>query len=119
MAILKLLRNQTLYATHKEALSAINAKAQELGDGELWIATYGKSPDAKSILALKRTHGLTVFDNDASSATITAAISQLNATVGSDTVESGKHVAVQVVEVLLVLIFMHIKEVLKVCYLEI
>ena len=39
MAVLKLLRNQTLYATHEEALSAINAKAQELGDGELWIAT--------------------------------------------------------------------------------
>ena len=98
MAVLKLLRNQTLYATHEEALSAINAKAQELGDGELWIATYGAAPNAKSILALKRTDGLTVFDNDASSATITAAINALDATVGSTTVENGKHVAVQVVE---------------------
>ena len=98
MAVLKLLRNQTLYATHEEALNAINAKAQELGDGELWIATYGKNPNAKSILALKRTDGLTVFDNDASSATITAAINALDATVGSTTVDNGKHVAVQVVE---------------------
>lgn len=98
MAVLKLLRNQTLYATHEEALNAINAKAQELGDGELWIATYGAAPNAKSILALKRTDGLTVFDNDASSATITAAINALDATVGSTTVENGKHVAVQVVE---------------------
>ena len=98
MAVLKLLRNQTLYATHEEALSAINAKAQELGDGELWIATYGAAPNAKSILALKRTDGLTVFDNDASSATITAAINALDATVGSTTVDNGKHVAVQVVE---------------------
>lgn len=98
MAILKLLRNQSLYATHEAALSAINAKAGELGDGEIWIATYGESPNAKSILAIKRSTGLTVFDNETSSASITAAISQLNATVGSDTVESGKHVAVQVVE---------------------
>ena len=98
MAVLKLLRNQTLYKTHEEALNAINAKAQELGDGELWIATYGAAPNAKSILALKRTDGLTVFDNDASSATITAAINALDATVGSTTVENGKHVAVQVVE---------------------
>lgn len=98
MAVLKLLRNQTLYATHEAALTAINQKANDLGDGELWVATYGTSPNAKSILALKRTDGLTVFDNDASSATITAAINALNATVGSTTVENGKHVAVQVVE---------------------
>ena len=98
MAVLKLVRNQTLYATHKEALNAINAKAQELGDGELWIATYGAAPNAKSILALKRTDGLTVFDNETSSDSITAAINKLNATVGNDTVASGKHVAVKVVE---------------------
>lgn len=98
MAALKLLRNQTLYATHEEALSAINQKAQELGDGELWIATYGETPNAKSILALKRTDGLTVFDNETSSDTITAAINALDATVGSTTVENGKHVAVEVVE---------------------
>lgn len=98
MAVLKLLRNQTLYATHEAALTAIKQKANDLGDGELWVATYGTSPNAKSILALKRTDGLTVFDNDASSATITAAINALDATVGSTTVENGKHVAVQVVE---------------------
>lgn len=98
MAVLKLLRNQTLYATHEAALTAIDQMANNLHDGELWVATYGTSPKAKSILALKRTDGLTVFDNDASSATITAAINALDATVGSTTVENGKHVAVQVVE---------------------
>ena len=98
MAVLKLLRNQTLYATHEAALTAIDQMAANLHDGELWVATYGTSPNAKSILALKRTDGLTVFDNDASSATITAAINALDATVGSTTVENGKHVAVQVVE---------------------
>lgn len=110
MAVLKLLRNQTLYATHEAALTAINQKANDLGDGELWVATYGTSPNAKSILALKRTDGLTVFDNDASSATITAAINALNATVGSTTVENGKHVAVQVVEKNGVLISLTINE---------
>ena len=98
MAVLKLLRNQTLYATHEAALTAIDQMADNLHDGELWVATYGTAPDAKSILALKRTDGLTVFDNDASSATITAAINALDATVGSTTVENGKHVAVRVVE---------------------
>ena len=98
MAVLKLLRNQTLYATHDDALTAINRKAEELGDGELWVATYGEAPNAKSILALKREGGLTVFDNETSSESITAAISRLNATVGSTTVGNDKHVAVQVVE---------------------
>ena len=98
MAVLKLLRNQTLYATHDDALTAVTQKAQELGDGELWVATYGEAPNAKSILALKRTDGLTVFDNEASSDAITAAINELDSTVGSTTIESGNHVAVQVVE---------------------
>ena len=98
MAVLKLLRNQSLYATHEAALTAIKAKAEELGDGEIWIATYGTSPNAKSILAIKRSTGLTVFDNETSSDSITAAINKLDKTVGSTTVENGKHVAVQVVE---------------------
>ena len=98
MAVLKLLRNQTLYETHDAALSAIKAKAEELGDGEIWIATYGTSPNAKSILAIKRSTGLTVFDNETSSDSITTAINKLDKTVGSTTVENGKHVAVQVVE---------------------
>ena len=98
MAVLKLLRNQTLYATHADALAAITTKAEELGDGELWVATYGESPNAKSILALKRTDGLTVFDNETSGDSITDAINKLDATVGSTTVGNDKHVAVQVVE---------------------
>ena len=89
MAVLKLLRNQTLYATHDDALTAVTQKAQELGDGELWVATYGEAPNAKSILALKRTDGLTVFDNEASSDAITAAIQALDKT---DTPEAKKFV---------------------------
>ena len=105
MAVLKLLRNQALYATHEAALTAINAKAEELGDGEIWIATYGEAPNAKSILAIKRSTGLTVFDNETSSDSITAAINKLDATVkdGLDSVDDtqvaeGKHVGVKVVE---------------------
>ena len=106
MAVLKLLRNQTLYATHEAALTAINQKANDLGDGELWVATYGTSPNAKSILALKRTDGLTIFDNETSSDAITAVINELDATVkdGLDSVDDtqvaeGKHVGVKVVEI--------------------
>ena len=105
MAVLKLLRNQTLYATHKAALTAIGQMADNLHDGELWVATYGTSPNAKSILALKRTDGLTIFDNETSSDAITAVINALDATVkdGLDSVDDtqvaeGKHVGVKVVE---------------------
>lgn len=105
MAVLKLLRNQTLYATHEAALTAINQMADNLHDGELWVATYGTSPNAKSILALKRTDGLTIFDNETSSDAITAVINELDATVkdGLDSVDDtqvaeGKHVGVKVVE---------------------
>ena len=105
MAVLKLLRNQTLYATHDAALTAIDKMADNLHDGELWVATYGTSPNAKSILALKRTDGLTIFDNETSSDAITAVINALDATVkdGLDSVDDtqvaeGKHVGVKVVE---------------------
>ena len=105
MAVLKLLRNQTLYATHEAALTAIDQMANNLHDGELWVATYGTSPNAKSILALKRTDGLTIFDNETSSDAITAVINALDATVkyglnpANDTqVAEGKHVGVKVVE---------------------
>lgn len=99
MAVLRLLRNQTLYETHQLALEGIASKAQNLGDGEMWVATYGESPNAKSLLAIKRDDGVTIFDNEASSDAITAAINALDATVGSTTVASGKHVAVQITEV--------------------
>ena len=103
MAVLKLLRNQTLYATHEAALTAIDQMADNLHDGELWVATYGTSPNAKSILALKRTDGLTIFDNETSSDAITAVINELDATVKDgltpdDQVAEGKHVGVKVVE---------------------
>ena len=80
MAVLKILRNQTLYADRAAAIEAINQKAEQLGDGELWVATYGTSPNAKSILALKRDDGLTIFDNETGSEAITAAINALDVT---------------------------------------
>ena len=98
MATLRLLRNNIIYATHDEALAAIQEKAANSEDGELWIATYGTSPNAKSILAINRLDGLTIFDNDASSEYISHILDELDATVGTTEVEEGKHVAVQVIE---------------------
>ena len=98
MATLRLLRNNIIYATHDEALAAIQEKAANSEDGELWIATYGTSPNAKSILAINRLDGLTIFDNDASSEYITHILDELDATVGTTEIEEGKHVAVQVIE---------------------
>jgi hypothetical protein len=63
--VLKLLRNNELFTTRELALANIQQKASTLGDGEMWVATYGTSPNAKSILALKRTWGLTIFDLEA------------------------------------------------------
>ena len=62
MAVLKLLRNQTLYASREAAIAGINSKAPQLGDGEMWVATYGTTTDAKSIIAVKREWGVTIFD---------------------------------------------------------
>ena len=63
--VLKLLRNNQLFATREAALANINAKAQTLGDGEMWVATYGQDGTAKSIIAIKRTWGTTIFDLEA------------------------------------------------------
>ncbi len=68
--VLRLLRNTELFSTRQEALNYINVMANKLGDGEFWVATYGNSGNAKSILALKRTWGLTIFDLEAISETI-------------------------------------------------
>lgn len=80
--VLKILRNNELFASRELALANIQSRAATLGDGELWVATYGTSPNAKSILALKRTWGLTVFDTAEISgdidAKIAAAIEALN-----------------------------------------
>ena len=63
--VLKLLRNNQLFQTREAALTNITSRAQTLGDGEMWVATYGTSPNAKSILAVKRTWGVTIFDLEA------------------------------------------------------
>lgn len=68
--VLKLLRNNTLFQTREAALTNITSRAQTLGDGEMWVATYGKETNAKSILAVKRTWGVTIFDLEAISSEI-------------------------------------------------
>lgn len=74
--VLKILRNSQLFATREAALANIDSRAATLGDGEVWIATYGTtSSDAKSILAIKRhfsngTTCVTKFDLDAISGEI-------------------------------------------------
>ncbi len=70
MAILKLLRNNTLYATREEAISGISTVAANREDGEMWVATWGTQDESKSILAVKRTWGVTMFDLDAISGEI-------------------------------------------------
>lgn len=65
MAVLKLLRNSELYATREAAISGIQSKATTLSDGEMWVATWGTTEKSKSILAVKRTWGVTIFDLDA------------------------------------------------------
>ncbi len=80
--VLKLLRNNELFATREAALANVTSRAQSLGDGEVWVATYGVSPNAKSILAVKRTWGVTIFDMEAMGSDvdekIAAAIEALN-----------------------------------------
>lgn len=101
MNTLQLLRNTTLYSTHEQALAAVKAKAASLQDGEMWVATYGTNPDAKSLLAVKRDNGVTIFDNEGSSNVITEAINNLDSMVkanlnnDSTSVEQGKHVGVK------------------------
>ena len=70
MAVLKLLRNKELYASYEAAISGIKTKADTLSDGEMWVATWGTQQENKSILAVKRTWGVTIFDLDAISGEI-------------------------------------------------
>ena len=70
MAVLKLLRNTELYPTREAAISGIQTKAATLSDGEMWVATWGTQEENKSILAVKRTWGVTIFDLDAISGEI-------------------------------------------------
>lgn len=74
MAVLKILRNSTLFQTREAALSDIATRAEGRSDGEIWLATYGQSPNAKTILAVKRTDGVTIFDNAAISGDVTQQI---------------------------------------------
>lgn len=64
MAILKLFRNTEMFATREAALNDIMLRATGLYDGEMWIASYGTNPNVRTILAVKRNYGVTVFDNE-------------------------------------------------------
>lgn len=77
MAVLKLLRNSELYATREAAISGIQTKAATLSDGEMWLATWGTQQENKSILAVKRTWGVTIFDLDAINGEISGEIDDL------------------------------------------
>ncbi len=77
MAVLKLLRNNTLFETRELALADIQSRAETLSDGEMWIATWGTQQENKSILAVKRNSGVTVFDLDAVTDSITDSLNEL------------------------------------------
>lgn len=84
--VLKLLRNNELFATREAALANVTSRAQGLGDGEVWVATYGVSPNAKSILAVKRTWGVTIFDMEAISGDIDSRIAAAIQALGLATI---------------------------------
>lgn len=89
--VLKLLRNNELFATREAARANILSKATTLGDGELWVATYGSSPNAKSIMALKRQWGTTIFDLEEIGSDIAAQIqAAIEALDNTDTAAAGK-----------------------------
>lgn len=98
MAVLQLLRNKIMYDTREKALEGIQKKGATLADGEMCIVTYGVNGSAKSIVAVKRDTGLTIFDNEETSLAIANIIDSLDSTVGSKTVDTGKHIAVEIVE---------------------
>jgi len=64
MAVLKLLRNENLFETREAALNDIASRSETFEDGMVWIASYGETPNAKTLLAIKRDDGVTVFDNE-------------------------------------------------------
>jgi hypothetical protein len=76
MAVLKLLRNSTMFATRDAALADISSRAADRSDGEIWLASYGTSPNVKTVLAIKRNGGVTIFDMDAITGDITDQIQE-------------------------------------------
>lgn len=105
---IRVLRNGTLFADRKTAISNLNTKLSGLQDGEICLASYGATWDAaKTILGVVRfkdgKRSYAIFDNEANSAEILAKIQELDATVrgnltNGDAVETDKHVGVKVVE---------------------
>lgn len=105
---IRVLRNGTLFADRETAISNLNTKLSGLQDGEICLASYGETWDvAKTILGVVRfkdgVRSYTIFDNEANSAEILAKIQELDATVignltADDTIATGKHVGVKVVE---------------------
>lgn len=85
---IRVLRNGALYADRATAISNLQTKLGGLQDGEICIASYGADWDAaKTILGVVRAktvgdsakRSYTIFDNEANSAEIAAAIANLDA----------------------------------------
>ena len=75
--VFKILRNSTLFATRELALANINSKVGQGGfikDGEVWIATYGNSQNARSIIAIYHQGKITTIDLEAISNEITDSV---------------------------------------------
>lgn len=104
MAVLKLLRNQSLYESREQALSNIQSKLGTIGDGEVCIASYGSSwATAKSLLGITRVNGnttsYTIFDLDAIDGDIDTKISTAIAALDAEiTSADGTNVQVKVTE---------------------
>lgn len=102
---IRVLRNTELCATREAALTKLEGKLATLQDGEICIASYGANWDAaKTILGVVRVktvdgvakRSYTIFDNEAKSAEILAAIQKLDAT--KDVTSTDGHVTVKVVQ---------------------
>lgn len=102
---IRVLRNGDLSANREAAMSKLKAKLSELQDGEICLASYGKTWDvAKTILGVVRfktvnhesKRSYTIFDNEANSAEIAAEIAKLDKTVTNT--DTNKHVTVKIIE---------------------
>lgn len=102
---IRVLRNGDLSANREAAMSKLKAKLSELQDGEICLASYGKTWDvAKTILGVVRfktvnnesKRSYTIFDNEANSAEIAAEIAKLDKTVTNT--DTNNHVTVKIIE---------------------
>lgn len=103
MAVLKLLRNESLYESREQALSNIQSKLGTIGDGEVCIASYGTSwATAKSLLGITRVNGnttsYTIFDLDAIDGDIDTKISTALGALDASSVANDNYVVLDVTQ---------------------